>query len=474
MACFGSGSGLLRPRRAPTAVLLAAVAALLLGHGDSQEAPQNSPSAEQLKQLAPEQLLQLLGMELDVEDKRTPENLLSFHEFQDVAELDCYSRLVYLVNRTMAVQEEIKSYHNDITGLAGVFWQLLHKAPTENSWVWLLTTSHESLVHKIHGYFAKLTMLALDKHSCLVQELRPAMLEAVAHWKELHASLSSLVWNGFAFGLYGDASTVQELEAKMSEATSIPGNMLSRTWSETLVAGHSWIAQVREWFDTYTMKLAQAMASALPKIEGQTQGTETRLHHQDDQGMFVPYEYLRRKVFKQWALDKGLLRGLIRHVWQPPYDSKETFALADFGAGGGQYSTWLNETGLLQAFAFDGTEQASVGSDGVVHTINLIEDQHLWRTFDWVMCLEVGEHVPKQHQGTLLSNIKRHARKGIVMSWSSDWEGIGHVNCMPQEVFVALVEKETGFVHDKAASEAVRGGCEIEYIARTVAVFRAP
>merc|ERR1712070_121920 len=186
--------------------------------------------------------------------------------------------------------------------------------------------------------------------------------------------------------------------------------------------------------------------------------------------MFIPYEFLRRKVFKQWALDKGLLRGLIRHVFKPEYDSKDRFSLADFGAGGGQYDTWLNETGLITAFAFGGTPEATKTSDGVVHEINLIEDVHLWRTFDWVMCLEVGEHVPKQFAGNLLSNIKRHARKGIIMSWSSDWEGIGHVNCLPQEQFVALVEKETGFRHDRAASEAVRSGCEIDYIGRTIAV----
>jgi hypothetical protein len=428
-----------------------------------------------LQNFSPEQLLQLLSIELGVEDKRQPESLVSFHEFQSIGESDCYSRLVYLFNKTLTLQDEIKSYHNDITGVAGIFWQLLHKAPTENSWVWLLTASHESVLHKIHTYFARITLLALDKHSCVVPELRPPILDAVARWKELHISMNALVWNGIAFGLYGDANTVQDLEAKMSEAASKPGNLLSKTWSETLVAGHTWIAEVGDWFSDYTAKLTSAMAASLPKIESMNQNdTETRLHHQDEQGMFIPYEFLRRKVFKQWALDKGLLRGLIRHVWKPPYDSTEFVSLGDFGAGGGQYSTWLNETGLMKAFAFDGTPEATKASDGVVHEINLIEDVQLWRSFDWVMCLEVGEHVPKQFAATLLKNIKRHARKGIVMSWSSDWEGIGHVNCLPQYEFVKLVEKETGFLHDDAASEKVRAGCEIDYIGRTVAVFRSP
>jgi hypothetical protein len=28
--------------------------------------------------------------------------------------------------------------------------------------------------------------------------------------------------------------------------------------------------------------------------------------------------------------------------------------VGDLGAGGGHYSTWLNETGLVRAYAFDG------------------------------------------------------------------------------------------------------------------------
>merc|ERR1740123_2580754 len=85
-----------------------------------------------------------------------------------------------------------------------------------------------------------------------------------------------------------------------------------------------------------------------------------RLHHQDEQGSFVTYEFLRRKVFGQWAIDRGLLRGLLRHVWQPDYSSDNPMSVADFGAGGGHYSVWLNETGLVEAFAFDGTHGASV------------------------------------------------------------------------------------------------------------------
>ena len=222
-------------------------------------------------------------------------------------------------------------------------------------------------------------------------------------------------------------------------------------------------------------------------------GGPIRLHHQayiflwvawsgqDEHGSFVTYEFLRRKVFRQWAIDKGLLRGLLRHVWQP--DHEGPLAVGDFGAGGGHYSAWLNDTGLVTAFAFDGTQQAGELTDGLVQEVNLVEAQnrrlegqivldvsrndrvgglkrlqemHLWRRFDWILCLEVGEHVPKAYAGTLLANLRRHATKGLVMSWSDDWEGIGHVNCLSRADFVALVEASTGFVLDEGATEAGR------------------
>ena len=44
-----------------------------------------------------------------------------------------------------------------------------------------------------------------------VQELRPAMLEAVAHWKELHASLSSLVFDTMQDGITSKGTHIPDI-----------------------------------------------------------------------------------------------------------------------------------------------------------------------------------------------------------------------------------------------------------------------
>lgn len=432
------------------------------------QAAAHGEPAQQAAGVDPAQLLQLIGSELQAEDTRPAEAPLGFfNDFQDIVDLGCYDRLVFLANETLALQQQLASYHDNMHGVVGLFWLLLQQMPEESSWVWLLLNSRERLVRKIRHYISQVVVLALDQPTCIA-DVRRTLLDATVQWKKLQADGSVLMWNSFAFGVYGDIASLRAAAV----GTEWPGHSVRHSWSEMLVAGIGWLSEVRGWYDSHSQSLFQAMAAAAPQLlEGEGGSHENRFHHQDEQGMFVPYEYLRRKAFGQWALDKGLLRGLLRHVWQPSYE--EGLSLGDFGAGGGQYSAWLNETGLMTAVAFDGTEQATEISGGVVMEINLIEDLRLWRTFDWVLCLEVGEHIPKQYSGILLRNLRRHARQGLIMSWSDDWEGIGHVNCLQRADFVALVERETDLRLDPLATELVARACDIDYIGRTVAVFRA-
>lgn len=434
-------------------------------------------AAIDLSQQPPEKLFRLLAWELMKEDKRLEHKYLKFNEFQDIMDLSCHDRLLYIIKITMDSAEEITAYNNNITGTAGLYW-LLHKFPDENSWIWLLTTSHEWLLRRVNIYLSKLAMLALDRQTCLTSDFRAVLMDAPVRWKRLSGDWNALVWNGLAFGLYGDVTSWREMDNETGKMDNGPGGAPPNvTWSENLIFGNMWSTSLQKWFEAYANVVMHAARQELPRIlametpEGAS--TARRMHHQDDAGMFASFEYLRRVNFGQWALDKGLMRGLIRHVWQPQYGDAEPMTVGDFGAGGGQYSTWMNETGLITAFAFDGSPRATEITGGKVQELNLVQEFKLWRTFDWILCLEVAEHIPKQFSTTLLQNLKQHARRGLIISWSSDWEGIGHVNCLPEEEFYATVQRETGFVLDLEATEVVRKGCEIDYIGRGVAVFRA-
>ena len=64
------------------------------------------------------------------------------------------------------------------------------------------------------------------------------------------------------------------------------------------------------------------------------------------------------------------------------------------------------------------TENILKLTDGLVSgPIDLATKQTL-KPADWVLTLEVGEHIPPQFMDTFLSNVVRHARHGVVMSWA--------------------------------------------------------
>lgn len=435
--------------------------------------------AAKLSKQPPEKLFRLLAWELSKEDALPQERFLSFGEFHEISDLNCRDRLLYILKLATEVSDDIKAYHFNVTSTAGIYW-MLHEYPGETSWIWLLTNSHQRIAHSVNLYLSKLSVLALDRGHCITDAFRVVLMDAAARWKKVFGDLAAMLWNGFAFSVYGDVTSWREADEGTDVVNDGPGGAPSNvTWTENLIFGNMWASSVQAWLEYHAQVVTNAVLQEIPRVDvidaAPSSHFARRMHHQGDAGMFTSFEYLRRMTFGQWALDKGLLRALIRHVWRPSYDDEDALvSVADFGAGGGRYSEWLNDTGLVHAFAFDGTSRVAEISGGKVQEVNLAADMQLWRTFDWVLSLEVAEHVPKKHAPTLLKNLRNHAQRGLVMSWSDDWEGIGHVNCLSREDFVATVENATGFTLDAVATEAVRRSCDIDYIARTIAVFRAP
>ncbi|KAK7004434.1 hypothetical protein BgiMline_005954, partial [Biomphalaria glabrata] len=54
-----------------------------------------------------------------------------------------------------------------------------------------------------------------------------------------------------------------------------------------------------------------------------------------------------------------------------------------------------------------------------VKFLDLTSPQYDVPIFDWVLSIEVGEHIPPQYEDTYLDNLARHAREGLILSWAS-------------------------------------------------------
>ena len=89
-----------------------------------------------------------------------------------------------------------------------------------------------------------------------------------------------------------------------------------------------------------------------------------------------------------------------------------------------------------------------------------------------MLCLEVAEHIPRPYEETFLANLHGHNRRGIVLSWSDNPGGNGHVNIRDNAWVVRRLEA-MGYAHDPKGEAALRRGVtDIHWFRSTLMVFR--
>eukprot|EP00747_Dinoflagellata_sp_TGD_P083165 gnl/TRDRNA2_/TRDRNA2_161988_c1_seq3.p1 gnl/TRDRNA2_/TRDRNA2_161988_c1~~gnl/TRDRNA2_/TRDRNA2_161988_c1_seq3.p1 ORF type:complete len:464 (+),score=83.14 gnl/TRDRNA2_/TRDRNA2_161988_c1_seq3:26-1417(+) len=210
----------------------------------------------------------------------------------------------------------------------------------------------------------------------------------------------------------------------------------------------------------------------------------------DPGGAFSEMNFLQRKLADRngkegWYLDRGLLVGLVR-LWDDDGSQlagdAPRLSVADLGAGAGHYSTFLNQSGLYEAHAFDGQANVENLTGGRVRHAELSQ-RGLWlgRTFDWVLCLEVAEHVPADGEQVFLENLARHASKGIVISWSLHGDVLPGEDVHPNaKKSLTDVEQSVleglgpSFVVDVKAGMALRRSAKIPWLRESLSVFIRP
>jgi len=132
--------------------------------------------------------------------------------------------------------------------------------------------------------------------------------------------------------------------------------------------------------------------------------------------------------------------------------------LTELGAGKGCYSAFLKANGVDVVAAVDGASNIGSLTKGVVATWDLTKPMEA--TADWVMSLEVAEHIPPEFEDSFLDNVVRNARCYVILSWSKmALVGSGHVNPrnrtyvwnkMKSLGFI-MADKISGWLHRRAA-----------------------
>jgi SAM-dependent methyltransferase len=132
-------------------------------------------------------------------------------------------------------------------------------------------------------------------------------------------------------------------------------------------------------------------------------------------------------------------------------------SLFEFGCGRGALLGAIADLGV-PAFGCDGSHHGVVLSppSAFVFQADLRRPVHLNRTFDYVLCIEVAEHLPKRAARGLVQTLVNTARTGVIFAASGpeDDAGDDHINLQPPSYWEALFA-EFGLTVDEARSRAL-------------------
>lgn len=158
------------------------------------------------------------------------------------------------------------------------------------------------------------------------------------------------------------------------------------------------------------------------------------------------------------------------------FKKEKAISIVDLGCGMGQYVKNLRKDGFI-CDGFDGNPNTFQLTCGLCDTVELtkpnLELKLKYKKYDWVLSLEVGEHIPKKYENRFLSNLASVASKGIVLSWAVLGQGgDGHINEQSNE-YIEKKMKSLSFKRDKEAEIGLRESTtNCIWFKETVMVYR--
>jgi SAM-dependent methyltransferase len=146
-------------------------------------------------------------------------------------------------------------------------------------------------------------------------------------------------------------------------------------------------------------------------------------------------------------------------------------SIVDFGCGTADYVKMFRNQGL-PCEGYDGNPDTPQLTDGIAKVLDLSQPFDLGQKFDWVLSLEVGEHLPKQYQATFIENLIRHCVRGVILSWAIKGQGgFGHFNEQGNEK-IKNAFSQRGFTNDLMIENRLRNYSRLSWFKNTLMVFR--
>ena len=154
--------------------------------------------------------------------------------------------------------------------------------------------------------------------------------------------------------------------------------------------------------------------------------------------------------------------------------------LIDFGCGMGDYLKKLHDNGFSNLHGFEG--EVRIGSPKFIKNWDLSNPIKNYEGYNSLkksayntICLEVGEHIPKQYESIFLDNITSLTTNKIILSWAIIGQlGDGHVNCMNNDEVILKMD-ELGFKYLEDDSISARNSVSpaiASWFLKTIMIFQ--
>lgn len=147
---------------------------------------------------------------------------------------------------------------------------------------------------------------------------------------------------------------------------------------------------------------------------------------------------------------------------------------ADLGCGDGWYCKRLRELGWPSVHGYEGCEEMK--KEGVyddIFTLDLTKRRWIGIPYGFILCLEVGEHIPPEHEQVFLDNVAEFGRyaSAVVLSWAVPGQGgRGHFNERDNS-YVSKNMMERGFIVDPWATRYLREHSSLKWFKNTVVAY---
>lgn len=143
----------------------------------------------------------------------------------------------------------------------------------------------------------------------------------------------------------------------------------------------------------------------------------------------------------------------------------------DFGCGYGMYANTLEQHDI-RCDCYDGNPHTPMLTDNKCGVLDLSVAFDLHKTYDCVISLEVGEHIPRTFENIFIDNLIRHTNKWIIISWALPHQGgHGHVNEQPNE-YIEEKFRDLGFTRMKEYEIILRDSAQWWWFKNTIMIFK--